>query len=140
MMKIYLEESLMSAISGMLSLNKNNLPHECVLQFNDVMSVQKHRGPDKTQFCSFNNNNEVFITEDIKQISSDFSTRGIIGHNLLCVNKTTDTAQPFCNKDKSVGVAYDGNFVNMKELRSDLLALGYSFETQADAEFFYMLI
>ena len=124
----------MSAISGILSLNKNRIPYQNILEFNDVMLSQKHRGPDKTLFCCYDVNKNVLVADDVKQISPEFSATGLLGHNLLSVNKITDTPQPFCNNDKTIGIAYDGNFANIKQLRSDLSSIGYSFKTQTDAE------
>lgn len=124
----------MSAISGLLSLNKNKIPYEAVLQFSDVMVVQKHRGPDKTQFCAFTFDKEVLVTDDVKQVNPSASTMGIFGHNLLKVNDSTSAPQPFCSKDKRVGIAYDGHIVNTQEMKAELSALGYCFETQDDAE------
>lgn len=124
----------MSAISGLLSLNKNKIPYEAVLQFHDVMAVQKHRGPDKTQFCAFTFDKEVLVTDDVKQVNPNASTMGVFGHNLLKVNDSTSAPQPFCSKDKRVGIAYDGHIVNTQEMKGELSALGYSFETQDDAE------
>lgn len=124
----------MSAIGGILSLSKNKISRDCLLQFHDTMLVQKHRGPDKTTFFAFDFNKNTFATDDIKQIDSDFSTRGILGHNLLKVNSSADAPQPFCNKDKSIGIAYDGFIVNTEALRNELVSKGYYFETKADAE------
>ena len=46
----------MSAIGGILSLSKNKISRDCLLQFHDTMLVQKHRGPDKTTFFAFDFN------------------------------------------------------------------------------------
>ena len=124
----------MSAIGGILSINKNKLPFENILQFNEVMSVQKHRGPDKTHFCAFDFCNDVIFTDTIKQINPNFSTKAILGQNFLCVNKERDTAGPFLNHNKTIGITYDGNFANIEELKNDLILKGYSFETTFDAE------
>lgn len=124
----------MSAIGGIFSLDNSRISYESILQFNDVMSSQKHRGPDSTKFCAFDYNKNTIVADNTQQISPEFSARGILAHNLLIVNETTDTVQPFFNTDKSIGVAYDGHIVNINDLRSNLLAIGYSFETTSDAE------
>ncbi len=124
----------MSAISGILSLNKNKLSYENLLQFDDVMSVQKHRGPDKTSMLVFSFDNDVILTDSAKQINPTFSAKGIIGHNLLSVNKERDCAQPYCNNNKTIGISYDGNFANIEEIKSELISKGYAFKTQFDAE------
>ncbi len=123
----------MSAIGGIIGLRNNKIPYEDILQFNLVMDAQKHRGPDGTQFCVTNSNTEVSIVDSIEQINPNFEPTRIFGHNLLRVNKS-DTAQPFCNKNRSVGIAYDGYISNTREIKSSLLAKGYAFETETDAE------
>lgn len=124
----------MSAISGIISLNKERIPYETLLQFNRVMQVQKHRGPDATLSCAFDFNKNACLCGDTAQIDSKFAAKGIVGHNLLRVNEERDCTQPFCNRNNTVGVAYDGQVVNADELRLALTEKGYTFETRTDAE------
>ena len=124
----------MSAISGIIGLNLKKLPYETILQFNNVMNVQKHRGPDGVGFCAFNFDGENVFVDNILKINSNYFACGIIGHNLLRVNKDRDVVQPYCNHKKSIGVAYDGQIVNTNDIKLHLLTKGYSFETGCDAE------
>lgn len=123
----------MSAIAGIISLSQEIIPYQTVLQFDNVMYVQKHRGPDATGVCAFDFNKEVVFASNTEQIRNDFKTRGIIGHNLLCVNDK-EQLQPYCNIDGSIGVAYDGYIVNLKEIKSKLQEAGYRFETEPPYE------
>lgn len=124
----------MSAIGGIISLNQNIIPYQTVIQFDRVMQVQKHRGPTARCFCAFDFNKKTILTDDILKINIDFQTKGIIGHNLLQVNTLKDVIQPFCNHDKTIGIVYDGQIVNTKEIKEKLLFKGYTFKSEADAE------
>jgi len=43
-------------------------------------------------------------------------------------------SQPIFNEDRTVGVVYNGEIYNFRELRRDLEARGHTFRTQADTE------
>ncbi len=124
----------MSAIGGIIGLNNRNLPFEEIKEIKAVMQVQKHRGPDAMQFFVFNFDKKSLIVDDVLQIEKSSQCNGVIGHNLLCVNEKRDTPQPFCNKDKTIGIAYDGQIVNALDIKKRLQTLGYNFETEKDAE------
>lgn len=124
----------MSAISGLISLGQDRLSHSAILQFDNVMKAQKHRGPDATRFFAFDFDNNTIFSQDINQIDGMSCLKGIIGHNLLSVNNTKDCVQPYCTEDKTIGIAYDGQIVNISSIRHDLVAQGYSFTTPTDAE------
>ena len=124
----------MSAIGGIIGLNNSIIPFEKIRGIKEVMQVQKHRGPDAMRFCVFNFNSKSLIVDDVHKIDKSFPGSGVIGHNLLCVNEKRDTAQPFCNKDKTIRIAYDGQIVNAADIRTTLQSLGYIFETKTDAE------
>lgn len=123
----------MSAVGGVLSLTNSDISCDMLLQFEQVMKVQKHRGPDAMNFCVLGKENETTLTDDIKRIKGS-GARGIIGHNLLVVNEKRDLPQPLCNRQKTVGVAYDGQIVNINEIKAELKNKQYVFETEADAE------
>ena len=124
----------MSAIGGIIGLNQDRIPYQTAIQFERVMQVQKHRGPTARCFCAFDFNKKAILAEDISKINMDFQLNGIIGHNLLQVNTAKDVVQPFCNWDTTVGIAYDGQIVNIKEIKEELLTKGYTFKSDADAE------
>lgn len=124
----------MSAIGGIIGLKNSTIPFDKAVEINKLMEVQKHRGPDGVCFCAFNYNKEVMLVDDIFEINNDFCINGIIAHNLLCVNEKTAMTQPFCNKEKTIGIAYDGQIVNTSDIKRNLQLLGYIFETKCDAE------
>ena len=124
----------MSAISGIISLNKERISHKTVLQFNEVMQVQKHRGPDARGFSVFDFEKNALRVEDMAQITPGMQVRGILGHNLLSINEKKDVTQPFCTADKTIGIAYDGFVGNIEDIRKDLQSKGYAFTTETDAE------
>lgn len=121
----------MSAIGGLIALGNEKLPYETVTQFYHVMRVQKHRGPDATCFYAFDHEQHSLISD---QIDTSFMPNGIIGHNLLSVNEQRDCIQPYCVSDKTIGIAYDGQIVNINDIKADLTAKGYTFATTTDAE------
>lgn len=123
----------MSAISGIVSLSGNISP-DSIAQFDNVMKVQKHRGPDQVKFCVMGNDGKSILTDSVDKISCKTNAKGIIGHNLLVVNAIKDFPQPFCNKKGTVGIAYDGQVVNVDQIKADLVSKGYIFETTSDAE------
>lgn len=124
----------MSAIGGIVCLNQGTIPYETILQFDKMMGVQRHRGPDATSFCSLSIENESMIVDNILKIGSSIKSKAIIGHSLLRVNESKDVPQPFCTKNGKIGVAYDGLIVNTEQIKSNLINLGYSFDTTSDAE------
>lgn len=107
----------MSAIGGIVSLNQDRIPSEVAMQFAQVMEVQKHRGPNARGFCGFGFNKETMLSQNTLESNFDFPLKGIIGHNLLQVNASKDAVQPFCNYDGTIGIAYDGQIVNTKEIK-----------------------
>lgn len=124
----------MSAIGGIVSLNQNPIPYQTILQFDNVMKVQKHRGPDAMKFYAFNFGKNAVVVDKTSQITAGFQAKGVIGHNLLRVNDEKDCVQPFCNYDKTIGIAYDGQIVNIDTIKLELATKGYSFNTSVDAE------
>lgn len=124
----------MSAIGGIIGLRGEPIPPETVLEFNKLMEAQKHRGPDAVRFCALSKNGRSRIVDNVSELGGNRNIVGIVGHDLLCVNDVKDCAQPFCNKSGTVGVAYDGQIVNVGQIKKDLISLGYSFDTEYDAE------
>lgn len=58
-----------------------------------------------------------------------------LGHTRLAIIDLRPTgAQPMCNEDKSVWIAFNGEIYNFLELRAELLARGHQFTSTTDTE------
>ncbi len=56
------------------------------------------------------------------------------GHRRLSIIDLSSGQQPLFNRDGTVVVTYNGEIYNFRELRGELEALGYRFETHCDTE------
>jgi len=76
-----------------------------------------HRGPD----------DKGIWLSDSRQIG--------LAHRRLSVIDLSDNAhQPMLNSDKSVALIFNGEIYNFRQLRDELLAMGYHFISQSDTE------
>lgn len=58
-----------------------------------------------------------------------------LGHRRLAViDLTDDGAQPMCDRRLPVWITYNGEIYNYIELRAELEALGYTFDSASDTE------
>lgn len=58
----------------------------------------------------------------------------LLGVNRLKILDRENARQPFTDTKESLGVIYNGEIYNYKELRNELKNLGYKFKTDADTE------
>lgn len=79
----------------------------------------KHRGPDNVEIKNF-----------------PFNSQWInIGHRRLSIIDLSDGAnQPMSFQKSNIWITYNGELYNFKELRSNLIKLGYNFITNSDTE------
>lgn len=73
-----------------------------------------HRGPD----------GEGFLQD----------TNVSLGHRRLSIIDLAGGDQPIYNEDRSIGIVFNGEIYNFKELRNRLLKNGHTFRTQSDTE------
>ncbi|NQV57933.1 MAG: asparagine synthase (glutamine-hydrolyzing) [Rhodospirillales bacterium] len=71
----------------------------------------EHRGPD----------GEGYFVDEINRV--------FLGHRLLSVIDISDGAQPMWNRSHSIGVIFNGEIYNHRNLRSELESLGHQFTT-----------
>jgi len=57
-----------------------------------------------------------------------------LGHRRLSIIDLAASAQPMCNEDATVWIAYNGEVYNFVELRKDLVSRGHQFRTSGDTE------
>lgn len=105
----------MSGICGIYAYGRRGEDHSAViLAMRDAM---RHRGP---------------VTAGV-HCSSDRAIA--LGHRSLGLGDRSHTAlQPLGNADGAIQVLLDGRIANYSELRRDLEARGYAFQSHADAE------
>jgi asparagine synthase (glutamine-hydrolysing) len=102
----------MCGISGLFDLRgKRDYPRELLQRINDI---QQHRGPDEAG---------LHLEPGVA-----------LGHRRLSVIDLATGQQPLFNADGSVGVVFNGEIYNYRELVPELQALGYSFRTRSDTE------
>ncbi len=102
----------MCGIHGIVSRRPAYRPDpECLSRMGDVTV---HRGPDDSG---------VFCSEHI-----------VLGMRRLSIIDVAGGHQPLSSNDNSVKVVCNGEIYNFRELRADLLKLGYHFSTDSDSE------
>lgn len=102
----------MCGISGLFDLQgKRDFPRELLQRINDI---QQHRGPDEAG---------LHLEPGVA-----------LGHRRLSVIDLATGQQPLFNSDGSVGVVFNGEIYNYRELVPELQALGYTFRTRSDTE------
>lgn len=85
----------------------------------DALNIIKHRGPDKQQAL-------------IQQYNSYYVG---LGHVRLSVIDLSDEAsQPFVSGCGRYNLIFNGEIYNYKELRAELLSIGFCFTTDSDTE------
>ena len=79
-----------------------------------MMSVQKHRGPDG---------------------SGVWTAPGVgLGHRRLSIIDLGGGAQPMLSEDERIVLSFNGEIYNFQELRRELQGVGYVFRTDSDSE------
>ncbi len=73
-----------------------------------------HRGPDMEGY---------YVDDDIA-----------LGFRRLSFQDVKNGSQPMYNSDKSLVIVYNGEVYNFKELKADLIKLGYKFSNNSDTE------
>lgn len=102
----------MCGISGLFDLRgKREYSRELLQVINDI---QQHRGPDEAG---------LHLEPGVA-----------LGHRRLSVIDLATGQQPLFNGDDSVGVVFNGEIYNYRELVPELQALGYVFRTRSDTE------
>ncbi|THF63658.1 amidotransferase 1, exosortase A system-associated [Pseudothauera nasutitermitis] len=102
----------MCGIAGIFDLRgTRELPRELVGRMNDA---QFHRGPDEGGL--------------------HFEPGVALAHRRLSIIDLATGQQPLFNADGSVGVVFNGEIYNYRELAAELEALGHVFRTRSDTE------
>ncbi len=85
-----------------------------------MTELMHHRGPDDTGYY-------------FSRLPGTDTAVGL-GHKRLSIIDLDAGHQPIWNADKSLGIIFNGEIYNYRELRARLLAEGYEFQTNSDTE------
>lgn len=104
----------MCGIAGIWHLDGTGLPAGKLERFTDAM---KERGPDDAGYDYFDN-----------------STLGLGHRRLSILDLSPAGRQPFYYGEKRFSIIFNGEVFNFLELREELKAKGYAFNTESDTE------
>jgi len=80
-----------------------------------MVDAIKHRGPD---------DKGIFLVGDV----------GLAHARLSVIDLSERGHQPMFNEDKTIGIVFNGEIYNFKELKNELIKLGYKFKSDTDTE------
>jgi len=81
----------------------------------NMISAIKYRGPDS---------DGVFLVGNV----------GLAHARLSIIDLSEWGRQPMFNNDKTIGIVFNGEIYNLKELRNELVRIGYKFKSNTDTE------
>jgi asparagine synthase (glutamine-hydrolysing) len=97
----------------MCAINGFNFENEELIR--EMVKATSHRGPDESGF---------YVDKSVS-----------LGHARLSIIDLSDNGrQPIWNEDRSLGIIYNGEIYNFKELRRDLEKRGHKFISASDTE------
>ena len=102
----------MCGIAGLFDMRgRRDFSRELLLRINDI---QAHRGPDESG---------LHLEPGLA-----------LGHRRLSIIDLSTGQQPLFNEDGSVGVVFNGEIYNFRQLAAELETLGHRFKTRSDTE------
>jgi asparagine synthase (glutamine-hydrolysing) len=105
----------MCGITGFCDFNRRLNKDNLVIANNSL----QHRGPDSS---------------DVAVFETPTATIGFGHRRLSILDVSSNGSQPMYSDDKSVVIILNGEVYNFKEIRQDLIGLGYSFHSDSDTE------
>src|SRR3954462_4002110 len=85
-----------------------------------MLDALAHRGPDGEGACSF--------------VNRASGHRIVLGHRRLAIIAPTGSPQPMCADAAGIGLTFNGEIYNFRELRAQLEKRGYTFTRDSDTE------
>lgn len=126
----------MCGISGLINVNKNAraMSDKELNSIKKAVAMQAHRGPDDTGICAIDFETRNLYPEE-KEFSSAKRIDGFLGFNRLSIRDLSEAGhQPMISDDKKVVIVFNGEIYNDYDLRKDLEAKGYNFNSNTDTE------
>jgi asparagine synthase (glutamine-hydrolysing) len=102
----------MCGISGIINFDRSKLVSKQELE--KITNVIAHRGPDGFGYWNYKNIG--------------------FGHRRLSIIDIEGSLQPMSIENETFSITYNGEIYNFKELKKELLKLGYTFKTSGDTE------
>ena len=102
----------MCGITGWYSFNDNEINYDVLKKMNDSLY---HRGP---------NYGEV----------KTYKSVGLGHRRLSIIDLSSNANQPMTTKDENYTIIYNGEIYNFIEIKTKLIAIGFSFSTNSDTE------
>src|SRR6056297_2334996 len=101
---------------------------------NEMIELQRHRGPDDSGVLGINFNNLSFSVADPKRVSGfKHPVAAIFGFNRLSImDLSSNGHQPMISQDSSVALMMNGEIYNAFKFKSHLKKLGYIFKSNTD--------
>jgi len=146
----------MCGITGVIALTPQALASE---RFKSMVDIIAHRGPDDAGYLvwqsgrlhrrgisygqDFTDSNFHHISTLLPVIDS-VSGKELINENkwdiflghrrLSIIDLSARGHQPMCDRSRQIWLVYNGEIYNFRELRQELMNLGYDFSSRADTE------
>ncbi len=107
----------MCGIAGWVAKPRSGLTDETVRA---MLRAMAHRGPDGEGINRFHC---ASTGHDV-----------VLGHRRLAIIDPNGARQPMCDPAAGLAVSFNGEIYNFRELRDELILLGYKFERDSDTE------
>ena len=124
----------MCGIAGYINTNNKPISNTSVIR--EMLTVQKHRGPDDSGIRAFSlqqQSSKEFGHTMSQNIEEHFE--GILGFNRLSILDLSNNGhQPMCSTDEKVMLTMNGEIYNAFDLKPALAAGGYPFKSNTDTE------
>jgi asparagine synthase (glutamine-hydrolysing) len=124
----------MCGITGYINLNKKPISDSSTIL--NMLSVQKHRGPDDSGIRAFNLRSGTTLELPVKEpcvVNNSFD--GVIGFNRLSIlDLSSNGHQPMVSPDNKVFLTLNGEIYNAFDYKDELEIWGYRFKSTTDTE------
>jgi len=107
----------MCGIAGWIA-SRNLAPEESAVL--PMLEALAHRGPDGAGACSF--------------VNAGGGQRIVLGHRRLAIIDPAGSPQPMVDERAGIGLTFNGEIFNFRELRAHLEKRGYGFVRDSDTE------
>lgn len=123
----------MCGIAGCIS--KSNQTIQNIHEFQAMLDLQYHRGPDDIGVAAFRfSENSFWCAKHCAELNST-QFDGIIGHNRLSILDLSDRGhQPMISPDGQAAIVFNGEIYNAFEERKKLMGGGEKFYSNTDTE------